>query len=100
MNGLVVEYALAYGGPPAPDLPWPLFILLCREAGRAQARSLLTSMNGTAWAIARAFTKDGQLETMRSHIERLAYPEEKAAGKNGPGLVIRQSHKQEKIGDD
>jgi hypothetical protein len=36
------EYAIAYLGPPAPSMPWPLFLALLHGAPMVEARRELT----------------------------------------------------------
>lgn len=74
---MICEYAVAYGGPPDPRIPWPLFLLLLRHVARERARRLLDAMNATAWGAARAISEDkhGFLELSRRELERAAYPE-------------------------
>ena len=71
---MVVEYAGTYGGPPPPETPWPLFVLLVRGADRFNARQMLSVMNGVAWGAAKVFSGDMKLEAVRMQIEKVAYP--------------------------
>lgn len=74
---MVAEYAHYYGGPPAPDMAWPLFLALLRRAGRYEARRQLTLFDAVRSAIGAAFAGDkgaGEVESVRTNLVRASYP--------------------------
>lgn len=77
---MIVEYALVYG-PPDPEMPWTLFVLLAGAAGRAEARRLHATMVGTAYGAARALSGQSlQLETAERRVRAAAYPGDHGGG--------------------
>ena len=83
---MMAEYAHAYGGPPRPETPWPMFMALLKRAPTFEARAFLRHMDATLWAIGQAFSKpDGAALQMRTNLEKLAYP----WGDKKPEFLIR-----------
>ena len=69
------DYASCYGGPPAPDDPWPLFLSLATKVvGRFEARVRLLTADAVAEAIARAFGDSGEAAGRRDRALKAAYP--------------------------
>jgi hypothetical protein len=57
---MMAEYAAYYGGPPARDMAWQLFLALCQRTQTFEARRQLTGLLGTGAAIGSAFGGDGK----------------------------------------
>lgn len=86
-DDVIAEYAHMYGGPPAPDLPWQLFLALSKRASRFDARRLLGVMDGTAYGASRVLSGGHELDQMRSDVEKAAYPTRSGP----PKLALKQS---------
>lgn len=73
---MMADYAAAFGGFPAPELPWRLFLAGSARAGRYDARRELGMVNAVSQAIAEQFAKDGaaQARNARRHLLARAYP--------------------------
>jgi hypothetical protein len=78
----MAEYALVYSGPPAPSLPWPLFLSLLKQSSRADARERLQVLDSVRDAIASAFGGTDGLK--RDELVRKAYP----LVRDGPRMAI------------
>ena len=79
---MMAEYAHYYGGPPAHDMAWPLFLACLRRTGRYEARRQLTLFDSVRSAIGAAFAGEkgaGDVESARESLTRLAYPSTKQA---------------------
>lgn len=70
---MIAEYAACYGGPPPPEMKWPLFRALLARTGRFEARTQLTLLR----AINLAFDSEG--DEAREELVRQAYPVKKSA---------------------
>lgn len=79
----MAEYAAAYGGPPAPDMPWPMFVLLLERTPRFEARVRLGLVDSVAMAIGAAFGGGAQTGLDRDRLYRAAYP----VTRTGPKMV-------------
>ena len=73
---MIAEYAHCYGGPPAPEMPWPLFRALLDRVGRFNARALLGQIVASGHASGEA---TGQLRA-------IAWPEQ-----GPPIFALKQS---------
>ncbi len=83
---MIAEYAAYYGGPPAGDLPWPLFLALVHRTGRFEARRLLTLFDSVRSAIGAALSGEGgigETEAARERMVANAYP-----GKSAPSEFV------------
>lgn len=69
----MAEYAAYYGGPPAPDLPWPLFLALTRRTAMFEARLRLTLLGAVERAIGTALGGSDDPHE-RDAMVRHAYP--------------------------
>ena len=47
---MIGDYAARYGGPPALESPWHLFVGLLRQCARLEARDFLRAIDGPAWS--------------------------------------------------
>lgn len=84
----MAEYARAYGGPPDPEQPWPLFLALSSRAGRFDSRLRLQLLDSVAAAIGAALGGGGaQHEIARDSLLRSAYP----TMREGPPMALIQS---------
>ena len=71
----MAEYARYYGGPPAADMPWPLFKALVARTARFEARSQLSQFDAVASAIGVSLSKEsGAAKVARDMLFRSAYP--------------------------
>lgn len=76
---MIAEYAAIYGGPPDPELPWPLFVALLRRVQMFEARARLRLMDAVTAGIAAAFGND-ESGAVHRELESLAYPGGAARG--------------------
>jgi hypothetical protein len=77
---MIAEYAHAYGGPPAPDMAWPLFVALAERAPRFTARAKLVTFDAVRLAIGAAFAdRDGgyTIDAARDEMIEQAYAVER-----------------------
>lgn len=71
----MADYAARYGGPPPPDLPWPMFAALAARALRYDARAELAHWNAVDNALAAAFGSNvAQVRANRITLVAQAYP--------------------------
>ena len=70
----MAEYASAYGGPPAPDSRWRLFVTLCEKTARFGARTQLAFTDGVNLGISLSFGKGSDAKRARDAVVRAAYP--------------------------
>ena len=70
----MADYARYYGGAPAPELSWSLFLALTERCSRYEARSKLTFLDAIALALSAAFSTGGKADRERDRIFRSAYP--------------------------
>lgn len=68
---MIAEYAAYYGGPPAPGLAWPLFLVLYHRTTLFEARRQLTDFLATGGAVSAAFGGD---KTGAQALLQAAYP--------------------------
>ena len=71
LDDMIAEYAAYYGGPPGPDLAWPLFVALYQRTPLFEARRQLTGLLGTGAAIGAAFGGDNKTA---EELFKRAYP--------------------------
>ena len=87
----MAEYAARYGGFPAPESPWPLFLAGARRASRFDARAKLMAWEAAEAAISSAFGgSDPKLGRARDRLLRLAYPVKRTAPIDFPLMVPDQ----------
>lgn len=70
---MLASYARAYGGPPAADSPWPLFLTLAAKAEQLDARDQLRFYDAVTGAIGAAFGGGSASKTERDLLVRRAY---------------------------
>ena len=77
MDDTLAEYAVLCGGPPDPELPYPLFVAIVGRRARFEARALLHMMTATNWGS--GFGKETPEVAKHKHsVAEMAYPGEKA----------------------
>ena len=88
---MVATYANQYGGPPDPEMPWPLFASLTDSATSMKARELLTMTDAVSLAIASSFgEKNPEALVARAKLEAAAYGAEEG---DNVRYVLKQSGK-------
>lgn len=75
---MMAEYAAAYGGPPAPETAWPLFLALLARTPMFRARHELSLFDAVGAAIGVAFG-GGDVEKIRRDMIAAAFPVRKPA---------------------
>ena len=75
---MIAEYALHYGGPPAPDLAWPLFHALLERTGWVAGRIELAVEAGVRKAVTAAFGGGPPTDALaaRASLVEASYPVE------------------------
>lgn len=64
-----------YGGPPAPDLPLPLFWALTRRIPRFESRALLRLIQGVSAGAGELFAEPSlEASFAKDRLRRIAYP--------------------------
>lgn len=72
---MMTDYAAVYGGFPAPDTPWRLFLAAVARAKRYDARHELQLFDAVRLAIGAALGGSKSLgQTVRDQMVRRAYP--------------------------
>ena len=49
MDDMIAEYAVLCGGPPPPNMAYPLFVAIVGRRARFEARTMLSNMTATNW---------------------------------------------------
>lgn len=74
---MIAEYSHYYGGPPAPDTPWPLVLDHYAKTPRFEARRHLTGFDSVREAITVSLSSNGSGDPgsrIRRALARRAYP--------------------------
>lgn len=75
---MMASYAAAYGGPPAPSSPWPLFLALVARAPRIDAQAQLRFYDAVVGGIAAALAPGVGTKAERDALVARAYELRKA----------------------
>jgi len=67
---MVADYAARYGGPPAMESPWHLFVGLVRQCARFDAKDFLRAMDGPL--MAQAGGEANRIILYRQHLVKVA----------------------------
>jgi len=73
---MMADYAATFGGFPAPDAPWRLFLAAVARTPRYEARRQLTLFDAVSGAISGTFSETGATlgRVARDRLVRRAYP--------------------------
>lgn len=76
LDDMMADYAHEFGGFPAPDSSWRLFLAAVSRTPRYQARAQLSTFDAVAGAIGGAFSEKGasRAAAARRRLTRQAYP--------------------------
>ena len=77
MDDMITEYAVLCGGPPDPELPYPLFVAIVGRRARFEARALLRTATATNWGSGMV-KESPEVTKDRRQMAQIAYPGEKA----------------------
>jgi len=66
---------MRYGGPPPPDLPWPIFLALAARCGRYSARELYDRMTAQLFGAGVQHDDSGASQTMYDDVRHRAWPD-------------------------
>lgn len=85
------DYSAWHGGPPSPEMPWPMFLALVERIPRMMARARLDLMDSVAWAIAAAMGEPHEARKARDEVLAAAYPGGGAPKRKGREYALIQS---------
>ncbi len=86
MDDMLAEYAVLCGGPPGPELPYPLFIAMVGRRARFEARALLHMMTAINWGS--GFTTESpEVAKDKQALMEIAFP----GGKPPVRFALKQS---------
>ncbi len=77
MDDMIAEYAVLCGGPPDPELPYPLFVAIVGRRARFEARALLRAATATNWGSGMV-KETPEVAKDKQYMAQMAYPGEKA----------------------
>lgn len=86
---MMAEYAGYYGGPPAPELSWSLFLALLQRTGRHDARRKLIQFESIVEGVGGALSSDGSTDRIHDRLKRAAFPMKRQGPKFLPNKWLK-----------